>query len=71
MRKNIEKNSVGRPPKGSKPMCGRLEIRLIEGEKDQYERAAELAGVPLSEWIRGTLNREVEQALKSRKRLLK
>jgi hypothetical protein len=71
MKKTIEKKSAGRPPKGDKPMGGRLEIRLVEGEKDQYERAAELSGVPLSEWIRDVLNREAQQALKNRKRQLK
>jgi predicted HicB family RNase H-like nuclease len=67
MRKNIEKKSAGRPPKGDKPMGGRLEIRLVEGEKAQYERAAELSGVPLSEWIRARLNEAAQSALKSAK----
>jgi predicted HicB family RNase H-like nuclease len=71
MKKNIETNPVGRPPKGNKPMGGRLEIRLIEGEKAQYERAAELSGVPLSEWIRDTLNATAERVLKTSKRPLK
>jgi uncharacterized protein (DUF1778 family) len=66
------KNNMGRPPKsGSKPMGERLGIRLLEGERATYDRAAELAGLPLSEWIRGVLNREAEQTLNNRKRPLK
>jgi uncharacterized protein (DUF1778 family) len=68
----MKNNPVGRPPKsGKKAMGERLEIRLLEGERATYDRAAELSEVPLSEWIRDALNREAEQVLKNRKRPLK
>jgi uncharacterized protein (DUF1778 family) len=48
---------MGRPPKsGSKPMGERLEIRLLPGEKDAYEAAADAARMDRSEWVRATLN---------------
>jgi hypothetical protein len=56
MRKN-KKPRMGRPPKsGNKPMGQRLEIRLLPGEKDAYDKAADAAGLDRSEWVRLVLN---------------
>ena len=33
----------------------RLEIRLESGEKDAFEKAAQIAGIPLSGWVRERL----------------
>jgi uncharacterized protein (DUF1778 family) len=59
---------MGRPPKsGNKPMGKRLEIRVDAKEKAAYDRAAELAGMERSDWIRTILNDAAEKALKNRK----
>jgi len=42
---------------------GRLEIRLEPKEKDGFERAAEIAGLPLSSWVRERLRRAARQEL--------
>jgi uncharacterized protein (DUF1778 family) len=44
-------------------MGGRLEIRLLPGEKDAYHRAADAAGVGLSDWVRATLNAAAKRGL--------
>ncbi len=67
MRK-ITKPRMGRPPKsGDKAMGQRLEIRLLPGEKDAYEKAADVAGIDRSEWIRLTLNDAAQRALRRRR----
>ncbi|MFL5342128.1 MAG: DUF1778 domain-containing protein [Gemmataceae bacterium] len=64
----MKTRSAGRPPKsGDKPMGERLEIRLEAGEKAAYTRAAEAAGVSLSDWIRATLNGAAKRALKDKR----
>jgi uncharacterized protein (DUF1778 family) len=64
----MTKTRMGRPPKsGDKPMAGRLEIRLLPGEKEAYEQAATLQGEQMSDWIRATLNRAAERALKQKR----
>lgn len=43
-----------------------LEVRLAKGEKDAFRDASELAGIPLSAWVRERLRRvarvELEEA---------
>lgn len=43
-----------------------LQIRLSQAEKDGFEQAAELAGIPVSSWVRERLRlsaiRELESA---------
>ena len=59
---------MGRPPKsGDKPMTGRLEIRLEEGEKEAYEQAARAAGMERSEWMRSVLNDAAKRRLQRKR----
>jgi hypothetical protein len=43
-----------------------LEVRLASGEKEAFKDAADLAGIPLSSWVRERLRRvarvELEEA---------
>jgi hypothetical protein len=50
-----KKRKVGRPkpPKGEVKQV--IAIRLSDSERQDYERHATLAGMSLSDWIRGTL----------------
>jgi hypothetical protein len=41
--------------KNDKVRTDRLEIRLERGEKEAFQRAARIAGIPLSSWIRERL----------------
>jgi hypothetical protein len=49
----------GRPPRGDKAATERIEIRVTKLEILEWKRAAELAGVTLSEWISQTCNKPV------------
>jgi hypothetical protein len=65
--KTTRKKRLGRPPKGSDKIKGiRLDMRLETVEKEGFRRAAELAGLDLSAWIRERLRqiarKELEQA---------
>lgn len=42
---------------------GRLEIRLEPKEKEGFEKAAAIAGLPLSSWVRERLRRAARQEL--------
>jgi uncharacterized protein (DUF1778 family) len=42
---------------------GRLEMRLEPGEKEAFQRAAELAGLTLSGWVRERLRRLAKSEL--------
>jgi len=47
----------GRPKKDPAEVLGeRMEIRLSVSEKERFEAAAANAGMPMSDWIRKTLN---------------
>ena len=53
-----KKKQMGRPPLPAG--AGRdqfMQLRLTAAEKAAYKRAAKLAGEPLSEWIRGCLDK--------------
>ena len=56
-------------PKKDRARIERLEIRVEPDEKDGFQQAAKLAGIPLSAWIRERLRRiarrELEEANKS------
>jgi hypothetical protein len=60
------KRTRGRPPKGERAQEARLYLRTDETEKRSYEKAAEIAGLDLSEWVRARLNaaarREINRA---------
>jgi uncharacterized protein (DUF1778 family) len=59
------KTRMGRPPKsGDKAMADRLEIRISADEKQTYEKAAQVAGLDRSEWIRLSLNAAARRILR-------
>lgn len=46
----------GRPKKGTdQAKTFFLQVRLLESEREGFSKAAELAGVPLSTWVRERL----------------
>lgn len=52
----MEKKKRGRPKKPIGQTKGQLlQIRLEQSEKDGFDEAAELAGLPLSAWVRERL----------------
>ena len=60
-------NRMGRPPKsGNETLSDRVFLRVTASEKAAYDKAAESAGVDLSEWIRAALNKTAKHALKSK-----
>lgn len=51
-----KKRGRGRPPKDANDKKGEsLLVRLDESEKEAFKDAADLAGVPLSSWVRERL----------------
>ncbi len=63
----MKKPKMGRPPIDPSGPQGRLlQIRLSDAQRDSYERAAEHAGLKLSAWIRGCLDKAAEKAPKGR-----
>jgi uncharacterized protein (DUF1778 family) len=59
---------IGRPPKsGDKTMTDRLEVRLEPGEKATYDKAADLAGMERSDWIRFILNGAAAKVLRGKR----
>jgi len=62
-------NKPGRPYKGSAKTTDYLEVRLETSEKRAFRDAAELAGLPLSAWVRERLRKiarkELEEAGRS------
>ena len=60
---------MGRPPKsGNESMTARLEIRVSEAEKLEYEEAATTAGMDRSDWIRLILSTAAKRALQGKRR---
>jgi uncharacterized protein (DUF1778 family) len=59
------KRNPGRPKK-SKKLNDYLEIRVESAEKEAFKSAADLAGIPVSTWVRERLRRaairELEEA---------
>jgi hypothetical protein len=68
MSKNTKsKNKGGRPPKNPDELRSEdLLVKLMVDEKEAFKDAAQLAGVPLSSWVRERLRRiamrELEEA---------
>jgi hypothetical protein len=65
--KNMKKRQRGRPPKEADRLRNEaLLVRVESTEKEAFKSAAELAGVPLSTWVRERLRqvavRELENA---------
>jgi hypothetical protein len=54
----------GRPPLGSDRGKGEyLDVRLESAEKQAFKEAADVAGIPLSTWVRERLRRAARQEL--------
>jgi len=52
----VKKRGRGRPPKDADKLRSEaLLVRLEESEKEAFKKAAELAGLPLSSWVRERL----------------
>jgi uncharacterized protein (DUF1778 family) len=49
--------------KKDRARTGRLALRVEPSEKEAFEQAAELAGVPVSAWIRERLRRAARREL--------
>lgn len=59
-----KKRGRGRPPKKPADVASeRVEIRATSGERERYERAAELSELSLSEWIRSWLNHGADEEI--------
>lgn len=59
------KRGRGRPPLPPDEAKGQVfQIRLSDAERQQYESAAERAGVPMAAWIRDRLNRAAKRESK-------
>lgn len=59
------KRGRGRPPKDPDALHSEpLLVRLESAEKETFRSAAELAGVPLSEWVRDRLRRSATRELR-------
>ncbi len=52
----------GRPPKGQSKKES-LDVRLDPSEKEAFRAAAELAGIPVSMWVRERLRRAAVREL--------
>jgi hypothetical protein len=63
--KKTKKARRGRPPKGSGlAKSESVLVRMEPREKDGFAAAAEIAGAPLSVWIRERLRRAAKDELK-------
>jgi hypothetical protein len=51
-----EKRKVGRPSLPKNEVKKVTPVRLLDREKNAYEKAAQKAGMSFSEWVRRTLN---------------
>ena len=61
-----KKKTIGRPKKPSERVMGRyLQVRLQDAEHGDFVEAAELAGVPLSTWVRERLRIVARKELES------
>ena len=55
------KRGPGRPPVREKTQEARIQLRTLDSEKVEFERAAEFAGITLSQWMRDRLNRAAKR----------
>jgi hypothetical protein len=54
--------AVGRPPRDPKAGAAKIvPIRMTEGEKANYQKAADKAGLNLSEWVRDRLGKAAKR----------
>ena len=63
----MKKRGRGRPPKEADQLRSEsLLVRLETGEKETFKSAAAKAGVSLSDWVRGRLQRIAARELRTR-----
>jgi uncharacterized protein (DUF1778 family) len=66
--KQREQRGRGRPPKPPEErMAERIEVRADPGEKARLEKAADRAGMKLSDWIRNRLATAADAELGKRR----
>jgi uncharacterized protein (DUF1778 family) len=58
-----QKAKMGRPPKGDECRSARIGLRAEPSEKERYERAADKAGLSLTEWMKARLDRAAKREL--------
>jgi hypothetical protein len=58
------KRPIGRPPKGDDLRTARISMRAEPAEKERYERAANKAGLSLTEWAKERLDRAASRELR-------
>ncbi len=56
--------------KKARPRVSRLGLRLEPDEKEAFEQAAQIAGIPLSAWIRERLRRSARRELEEANRAI-
>ncbi|TXT21072.1 MAG: hypothetical protein FD138_4108 [Planctomycetota bacterium] len=57
------KPTRGRPPKGGETRTARIGIRAEPSDKERYARAAEIAKLSLSDWMKARLDRAARREL--------
>lgn len=62
-----EKSVMGRPPKRGETQDARIQLRLLQSEKEAWEMSANEAGMTLSDWMRDRLNRSAQASLRRKK----
>lgn len=56
-------STMGRPPKGGETRTARINMRAEPSAKERYARAAELAGLSLTDWAKLQLDKAARKAL--------
>ena len=64
MAENEQQKVRGRPPKDGISKEVRIELRVIEDDRDLWNIAAKSVGKDRSEWMRDTLNKTAKRLLK-------
>ena len=65
-KKTAKKKRLGRPKKKPEEVRRRyLQVRIDDQEKEGFHEAAQLSGLPLSNWVRDRLRRVASQELKA------
>jgi uncharacterized protein (DUF1778 family) len=54
----------GRPPRGVQAQGARIYLRAADDEKAEFEQAAAMAGLSLSDWIRDRLKAAAKRELR-------
>ena len=66
----VKNKKTGRPKSPAAKVKGRyLQVRVAESEKNSFDAAADLAGLPLSSWVRVRLRTLAAKELKEHGRV--